>query len=187
MKNLSDLKIIFMGTPDFGADILSALIENKFNIICFDYSVFKFIRQDGKTIKYLYKLLSDNGVLILVDPSSNNGGIIPLFKDISGNIISPKEEKYQLLKMDFYYKRLDITNKWFKDVNFKEQMETLDLLHKQTLELAEKFNGNLVMELTGLKERELGLFITEFRNKFICSRTDGFQITKIKKIRQVPN
>jgi ubiquitin-protein ligase len=96
--------------------------KNKFNIICFDYSVFKFIRQDGKTIKYLYKLLSDNGVLILVDPSSNNGGIIPLFKDISGNIISPKEEKYQLLKMDFYYKRLDITNKWFKDVNFKTEI-----------------------------------------------------------------
>lgn len=53
---------------------------------------------------------------------------------------------------------------FFPEAGFKKELEKLKLEDERNRLAAEKFNGNMVMEITGLKDKELGKFIVDFKN-----------------------
>ncbi len=74
--------------------------------------------------------------------------------------------KYEFNKDKNYY--IHLVDTYFPEANFIEKLQDLarkDVFNKT---VAEKFNGNLVMEWTGLKDKELGNCICEFK-KYIGS------------------
>jgi hypothetical protein len=58
---------------------------------------------------------------------------------------------------------IDMIDSEFPEANFKKQLEELKLEDEQNKIVSEKFNGDLVMEWTGLKDKELGRCLGEFK------------------------
>jgi hypothetical protein len=52
----------------------------------------------------------------------------------------------------------------FKNINFKEKINQLKEKEKVVSTNSTKFNGDIVMTITGLKNKELGSFISKFKN-----------------------
>jgi len=59
---------------------------------------------------------------------------------------------------------VDLIDQSFPEVHFMEQIERLRKKGEEIRELKEKFNGQFVMEWTGLKDKELGETIKKFRD-----------------------
>jgi len=60
---------------------------------------------------------------------------------------------------------LEKINQFFPAANLLVQLDQIRQEFQKRRELATKFNGELVMELTGLKDKELGQFIFQFKNE----------------------
>jgi len=56
-----------------------------------------------------------------------------------------------------------IINEYFPESNFLEILDELKKEDDRNKRISEKFNGNIVMEITGLKGKELGNFIHKFK------------------------
>jgi len=61
---------------------------------------------------------------------------------------------------------LDLIDSSFPEVHFLEQIETLKKKDEEKQIIRNKFNGELVMEWTDLKGKELGDVITKFKSQF---------------------
>lgn len=58
---------------------------------------------------------------------------------------------------------IDLIDTFFPEAGFKKELEKLKLEDERNSLAASKFNGELVMEITGLKDKELGKFIIDFK------------------------
>jgi len=58
---------------------------------------------------------------------------------------------------------IDIIDTYFPEANLKGTLESLKIEDLANKSLSEKFNGDIVMELTGLKGKELGKFLNNFK------------------------
>jgi hypothetical protein len=63
-------------------------------------------------------------------------------------------------------KYLDLIDESFPEVHFLEQINEFKKLDEEIQKLKEKFNGKLVMEWTGLKDKELGDVIIKFKSDY---------------------
>ena len=60
---------------------------------------------------------------------------------------------------------MDLIDYSFPEVHFLEQIEILKKKDEENQKIRAKFNGELVMEWSGLKGKELGNVITEYRKE----------------------
>lgn len=68
---------------------------------------------------------------------------------------------------------IDIIDDYFPESRFKEQLEKLNNTDQDNKLISEKFNGDLVMQWTGLKNKELGQCLIEFKNYVISLVGNG--------------
>jgi len=74
------------------------------------------------------------------------------------------KNKFELKKDKKEY--FDYIDSTFPNANFKEEIAKYDALNERTITLSNRFNGRIVMLLTGLKDKELEQFIRDFRKKY---------------------
>lgn len=73
---------------------------------------------------------------------------------------------YKFKRKDIYYKDID---KFFPEANFLATLKDFRKKEKERKIIASKFNGDLVMEWTGLKDKSLGIVLGEFRKHIVNS------------------
>lgn len=61
---------------------------------------------------------------------------------------------------------IDIIDNNFPDVKLREQFNKFEDFNRKIKERSEKMNGNIIMNFTCLKDKELGQFIHNFKNSF---------------------
>lgn len=73
------------------------------------------------------------------------------------------ESKFERMSLE---ESIDFINESFPEVGLKRQFVEFEEYNRKLKENAEKFNGKIVMELTGLSGKELGDFIKNFKASF---------------------
>lgn len=61
---------------------------------------------------------------------------------------------------------IDCIEQYFPESNLKEKLKIINEKNYKIKLVKEKFNGNIVMRITGLKDEKLGKFLYDFRNQF---------------------
>ncbi|MDJ1480149.1 hypothetical protein QNI16_06615 [Cytophagaceae bacterium YF14B1] len=79
-------------------------------------------------------------------------------------------EEHQITKTYEYLEDRDqylpMINEYFPESQLDEQIKREQIREEEVKIMNEKFNGNVVMELTGLSGKELGAFIVRFKSQF---------------------
>lgn len=83
------------------------------------------------------------------------------FLDYVKNKKSLKSSSFEFSKNKEDY--IDMINNYFPESNLLERFKVLKIEDERNQRISKKFNGYLVMELTGLKGKELGSCMTEFK------------------------
>ena len=84
-----------------------------------------------------------------------------------------KDSSFKFNKDKSSYHRM--INEYFPESNFLEMLDELKKEDDRNKRISEKFNGNIVMEITGLKGKELGNFIHKFKQYIEDKRKVGFK------------
>jgi hypothetical protein len=90
------------------------------------------------------------------------------------------KNQYQFLENKQLY--LPIIDEYFSEANFLKKIRKLDEKDEINRQVSEKFNGHLIMEwIPGLKGKELGSMISEFRKEYDSNYILKTPQDKIKK------
>jgi hypothetical protein len=79
-------------------------------------------------------------------------------------------------------KYLDLIDESFPEVHFMEQIKSLRKLDEENQKAKEKFNGDLVKEWTGLKDKELGKVIMLFKLSYDIKSFDKKTPEEVKEL-----
>lgn len=162
--------------------ILSSDFEQIIEFLGYDVKVYK---QGFKTLEEIFEFTVNSRYFSgssFIDSEQNHTNRVRNSKRKTWNTFCSYLKENSLLDKNFNFPDKEISQKsaleFFNKVS--EYNYLLQENEKRNLE-AEKFNGNIVKDLTSLKEKSLGIFIKRFKEKYNISDFSKDEIKELIK------